>query len=93
MAFSACVDPLKILVQTCPKVSTKTELRDTPVKLVMLMLRVHTTGPYPIKVSKERHMCQSFFSFKGEVRKSQMARLKILGSQLHKLVSNETKQD
>ena len=57
MAFSACVDPLEILVQTCPKVSTKTELRDTPVKLVMLMLWVHKTDPYQIKVSKENHIC------------------------------------
>ena len=35
----------------------KIELRDTPMKLVMLMLRVHTTGPYPIKVSKGINTC------------------------------------
>ena len=76
MAFSACVDPLKILVQTCPKVSTKTELRDAPMKLVMLILWVHMTDPYPIKVSKERHMPQSLFSFEGEVWNLPMARSK-----------------
>lgn len=64
MAFSACVETLEILVQTCPNVSTKTELCDTPVKLVMLMFRVHTTDPCPIKVSKERHIRQSLFSSK-----------------------------
>lgn len=54
----------------------KTELHDTPVELIMLMLRVHTTGPNPIKVSKERHIRQSLFFFEGEVRNSPMGRSK-----------------
>ena len=38
--------------QTCPNVSTKTELRDTPVKLVILMFRVHMTGPVQSRCPK-----------------------------------------
>ena len=75
MAFFACVDPLEILVQTCPEVSTKIELRDPPMKIGMLMLRVYSTDN-PIKVSKERHIRQSLFSFEGEVRSSPMAKSK-----------------
>ena len=92
MAFSACVDPLEILVQTCPEVSTKNEAARYPGKASYADVAGVLDQPNQIKVSKERHIRQSLFSFEGEVRKSQMARLKISGSQLHELVSNETEQ-
>ena len=45
----------------------------TPLKLVMLILRVHTTGPNPNKMSKKHYIRQPLVSFEGDVRNSSMA--------------------